>query len=853
MEEQIRDRKVTVDIIHEMKKSFLDYSMSVIVARAIPDDKDGLKPVHRRVLYTLYEEGMTPDKKYQKSANAVGAVMGHYHPHGDSAIYDTMVRMAQDFTYRHCLVDGHGNFGSIDGFGAAASRYTEARLAKISMEMLRDLNKDTVDFQENYDGQRREPVVLPSRFPNILVNGNMGIAVGMATNIPPHNLGELIDGTIALMENPEITIDELMQYIPGPDFPTGGLILGRTGLRNAYTTGNGMITVRSKCEILEANARRKHHEIIVTEIPYGVNKSKLIDRIAECVKEKIVDGITDLRDETSMKTGMRIVIECKKDANVNVILNNLYKFTPLQSSFGINMIALVNGRPESLSLKRALEVYVDFQIEVIERRTRFDLDAALARLHIVEGLLKAIDNIDEVVHIIRNSNDGLEKERLMERFSLSEKQAQAILDMQLRRLSGLNRDKTLEEAAGLRVDIEKYRKILSSKEEVEKIIKTELLEIKNNFADKRRSEISLSIDLNIENEDLIPREDVIITVTSKGYAKRMKQDQYKSQNRGGVGITGMKTNEDDVVEHVLSTSTHDFILFFTSLGRVYKMKAYLIPEGSRTSKGIPIVNLIPSPFEKGEHLAAMSHISSFDDENAYLFFVTKNGIIKRTPVSQFKNIRTNGINAINLTDGDELLQVEVTNGSREIVLGATNGKAIRFNEESVRPVGRNATGVRGMRLEDNDKIVGMAVITEEQNEILVVTEKGFGKRTDIEAYRVQTRGGKGVKTVNITEKNGPLMSLRAVSNDLDLIATTNKGIVIRIHCSDISQTGRAAQGVKLVRLRDDQVVSTVALVMRQDDEETVEDAVVVDENNEATVVENTSEVASEDNQENTEE
>lgn len=812
----IEETKLT----HKLRTSFLNYAMSVIVDRALPDARDGLKPVQRRILYGMDELHVSYNTAHKKCARIVGDVMGKYHPHGDSSIYDALARMAQDFNYRYMLVDGHGNFGSVDGDSPAAMRYTEARLAKISSEMLRDIKKNTVDFQFNYDATEREPVVLPARYPNLLANGAMGIAVGMATNIPPHNLGELIDGTIALMENPEITTDELMQYIPGPDFPTGGLVLGRTGLRNAYETGNGMITIRSKCEILEANNRRRHNEIIVTEIPYGVNKAKLIDRIAECVKEKIVEGIVDLRDETSMKTGTRIVIECRKDVNVNVLLNNLYKYTPLQTSFGINMIALVNGRPESLSLKRALEVYVAFQIEVISRRTKFDLDAAEARLHIVEGLIKAIDNIDEVVHIIRNSNDGLEKERLMERFELSDKQAQAILDMQLRRLSGLNRDKTLEEANQLRIDINRYQAILASKLEVEKIIRQELLEIKESYADKRRSEISLSIDLNIENEDLIPREDVIITITSKGYCKRMKQEQYKSQNRGGVGITGMKTNEDDVVEHVLSTSTHDYILFFTNRGRVYKMKAYLIPEGSRTSKGLPIVNLIPSPFENGEKLAAMSHIDNFDDENEALFFVTKKGIIKRTAVSQFKNIRTNGINAINLADDDELLQVEVTDGHREIVLGASNGKAIRFNEDTIRLIGRNAQGVRGMNLEDGAEIVGMAVITDEYKDILVITENGYGKRTGVEEYRVQTRGGKGVKTVNITQKNGALKTLRAVNDGLDLITTTNKGVVIRIHCSDISQTGRATQGVKLVRLRDDQSVSNVALVYRQEDEVT---------------------------------
>ena len=823
---KIEETKLT----QKLRSSFLNYAMSVIVDRALPDARDGLKPVQRRILYGMDELHVYANAQHKKCARIVGDVMGKYHPHGDSSIYEALVRMAQDFSYRYTLVDGHGNFGSIDGDGAAAMRYTEARMSKISAEILRDLKKNTVDFQPNYDATESEPAVLPARFPNLLANGATGIAVGMATNIPPHNLGELIDGTIALMENPEITVDELMQHIPGPDFPTGGQILGLTGLRNAYTTGNGIITVRAKCEIHEAKTGRGHTEIIVTEIPYAVNKSRLIERIADVAKEKIVEGITDLRDESSMK-GMRIVIECRKDVNANVLLNNLYKYTQLQSSFGMNMIALVDGKPESLTLKRALEVYLDHQINVITRRTQYDLDQALNRMHILEGLIIASDNIEEVIQIIRNSNDGTEKEKLMLRFELSEKQAQAILDMQLRRLSGLNREKTQDEYKDLGILSENLKEILGSRDKLLAVIKEELLEIKNSYADERRSEISLSTDLNIENEDLIPREDVVVTITSKGYAKRMKQDQYKAQNRGGVGVAGIKTNEDDVVEHILPTSTHDFVLFFTNTGRVYKMKAYQIPEGSRISKGLPLVNLLT--FEKGEKLAAVTHIKNFDDENSSIFFVTKKGTVKRTLVSQFKNIRSNGIIAIELNEDDELLQVEVTDGHREIVLGATTGKAIRFNEDTIRLIGRTAAGVRGMRLPVGAEIVGMAVITEEHKHVLVITEKGYGKRTDVDEYRVQTRGGMGVKTLNVTQKNGKLATLRAVSDDMDLIATTNKGVVIRMHCDEISQTGRATQGVRLVRLREDQHVATIALVPREEDEvqDVIDHAKEIIENN----------------------
>ena len=799
----------------KLKRSFLNYAMSVIVDRALPDARDGLKPVQRRILYGMDELKVYYNVAHKKSARIVGDVMGKYHPHGDSSIYEALVRMAQDFSYRYPLVDGHGNFGSIDGDGAAAMRYTEARMSKISAEMLRDLRKNTVDFVPNYDATELEPAVLPARIPNLLVNGATGIAVGMATNIPPHNLGEVIDGTIALMENPELSSEDLMHFIPGPDFPTGGIIMGADGLRQAYNTGTGTIVVRSKCEIIEPKNRKSHAEIIVTEIPYGIRKSTILERIGEVAKEHIVDGIVDLRDESSMR-GMRIVIEVRNDVNPHVLLNNLYKYTQLQSSFGINNIALVDGRPEALSLKRALEVYTNHQIDVITRRTNFELDEDLKRMHILEGFIIATDHIDEIIKIIRGSMNGEEKDLLMQRFNLSERQAQAILDMQLRRLSGLSRQKTEEEYKFLASEVERLRHILESKENKEEIIKNELLEIKAKYNDKRKSEMALHLDLNIENEDLIPRDDVLITITRGGYAKRMKTSEYRSQSRGGVGITGIKTKENDIVEHVISTSTHDFLLFFTNLGRVYKLKGYQIPEGNRTSKGIPLVNMIN--FQDGEHLAAVTNISDIANQEQCIFFATKKGIIKRTSVSQFQNIRTNGINAINLTEGDELLQVEVTDGHREIILGASNGKAIRFNEETVREIGRSATGVRGMKLNEGDELVGMAVVRDDVKDILVVTEKGYGKRTDADEYRLQTRGGMGVKTLNITDKNGRLASLRAVNDDLDLIATTNKGVTIRMHCADISQTGRAAQGVKLIRLRDDQHVSSIAIVEREDDE-----------------------------------
>ncbi len=810
------DRIEKLNINDKLQKSFLSYAMSVIISRALPDIRDGLKPVQRRIVYGMNEMGVYANVAHKKSARIVGDVMGKYHPHGDSSIYDAMVRMAQPFSYRYPLVDGHGNFGNIDGDGAAAMRYTEARMSKIASEMVRDIDKNTVDFIDNYDGTEQEPVVLPSRIPNLLVNGTTGIAVGMATNIPPHNLGEVIDGIVALIHNKDITIEELMNYIKGPDFPTGGQILGLSGLYKAYTTGNGTIVIRSKADI-ENNAKNGKNSIIITEIPYMVNKTKLIERIAEIAKNKIVEGITDIRDESNRK-GVRIVIELRKDVNPEVMLNNLYKYTQLQTSYGMNMICLVNNSPKAVSLKEALDEYLKFQIEIITRRTQYDLDKALARLHILEGYIVAQDNIEEIIKIIRETDDGTEKEKLIERFNLTDIQATAILDMQLRRLSGLNREKILQEQAELHIQIDEFRRILGSEDLKLETIEKELLEIKNKYADERKSEINLHSDLNIENEDLIPREDVIITITSSGYAKRMKQDVYKVQNRGGVGITGIKTKEDDDVWQIIPTSTHDYLYFFTNLGRVYAIKAYQIPESSRTAKGSPIVNYIT--FKDGEKLAAVSRISTTSEEDKYLFFVTKDGIVKRSNLEEFKNIRTNGKYAITLKEGDELFGVATTDGNKEIVLGASSGKSIRFNENDIRVMGRSASGVTGMRFkESEDYIVGMAVIGSDNQEILVVTEKGYGKRSDASLYRLQSRGGTGIKALNVTEKNGKLVTLKAVNDKEDLIITTDKGIVIRMHIKDISVTGRATQGVKLIKLKDDQAISTIATIPSDESEE----------------------------------
>lgn len=803
-----RDRKVAVNIVGEMRKSFLDYSMSVIVARALPDVRDGLKPVHRRILYTLYEEGMTPDKKYQKSANAVGAVMGHYHPHGDSAIYESMVRMAQDFTYRHTLVDGHGNFGSIDGDGAAASRYTEARLAKISMELLRDLNKDTVDFSENYDGQRKEPVVLPSRFPNILVNGNMGIAVGMATNNPPHNLGEVIDGCVAYIDNPDITVTELMQYIKGPDFPTAGVILGNSGIKRAYESGRGAITIRGMATVEETHNK---HRIVITELPYQVNKKALIQRIGELVRDKVIDGISNLSDESALE-GIKIVIDVKKEANANVVLNNLYKHTQLQTSYGINFLMLVDGSPRTLGLREIIEKYIDHQKHVIYRRCQFDLKRYKDRLHILDGLKIALDNIDRVIKIIRESADDDEaKAGLMSNFALSEVQSQAILDMRLKRLTGLEKSKIEEEIAELEKLVKELEEILASEEKILEVIKTEMLEIKDKYADERRTHIDMTAIDYIEDESLIPVENVVITLTNKGYIKRLPADTYKTQNRGGMGVKGMATNEEDFVEHLINATSHDYILMFTNMGKVYRIKGYEIPEYSRQSKGLPIINLLS--LDKDEKVTSLLKISN-DDEYKCLVFATKNGLIKRTDISEFDSIRNNGKKFITLKDNDELVSVKKTTGNDEILMASSNGRMVRFNESAVRIMGRSASGVRGINL-DGGILVGMEIV--EPNEyVLVITEKGYGKKTPVDEYRITNRGGKGVKTVNITEKNGSIVSFKTVDDSKDLMIITDSGIIIRLAVDKISTMSRVTQGVKLINLKEDSIVSSTSIVDREE-------------------------------------
>ena len=803
-----KDRKVAVNIVGEMRKSFLDYSMSVIVARALPDVRDGLKPVHRRILYTLYEEGMTPDKKYQKSANAVGAVMGHYHPHGDSAIYESMVRMAQDFTYRHTLVDGHGNFGSIDGDGAAASRYTEARLAKISMELLRDLNKDTVDFSENYDGQRKEPVVLPSRFPNILVNGNMGIAVGMATNIPPHNLGEVIDGCVAYIDNPEITVTELMQYIKGPDFPTAGVILGNSGIKRAYESGRGTITIRGMATVEETHNK---HRIVITELPYQVNKKSLIQRIGELVRDKVIDGISNLSDESALE-GIKIVIDVKKEANANVVLNNLYKHTQLQTSYGINFLMLVDGSPRTLGLREIIEKYIDHQKHVIYRRCQFDLKRYKDRLHILDGLKIALDNIDRVIKIIRESADDDEaKVGLMSNFSLSEVQSQAILDMRLKRLTGLEKSKIEEEIAELEKLVKELEEILASEEKILEVIKNEMLEIKAKYADKRRTHIDMTAVDYIEDESLIPVENVVITLTNNGYIKRLPADTYKTQNRGGMGVKGMATNEEDFVEHLINATSHDYILMFTNKGKVYRIKGYEIPEYSRQSKGLPIINLLS--LDKDEKVTSLLKISN-DDEYKCLVFATKSGLIKRTDISEFDSIRTNGKKFITLKDDDELVSVKKTTGNDEILMASSNGRMVRFNESAVRIMGRGASGVRGINL-DGGILVGMEIV--EPNEyVLVITEKGYGKKTPVDEYRITNRGGKGVKTVNITEKNGSIVSFKTVDDSKDLMIITDSGVIIRLAVDKISTMSRVTQGVKLINLKEDSIVSSTAIVDKEE-------------------------------------
>ncbi|EGQ3980237.1 DNA gyrase subunit A [Staphylococcus pseudintermedius] len=808
-ESRINERNIS----KEMRESFLDYAMSVIVSRALPDVRDGLKPVHRRILYGLNEQGMTPDKPYKKSARIVGDVMGKYHPHGDSSIYEAMVRMAQDFSYRYPLVDGQGNFGSMDGDGAAAMRYTEARMTKLALELLRDINKDTIDFIDNYDGNEREPSVLPSRFPNLLVNGASGIAVGMATNIPPHNMREVIDGVLSLSHNPDITISELMEDIQGPDFPTAGLILGKSGIRRAYETGRGSVIMRAKAEIESRGGGRDR--IVVTEIPFQVNKARMIEKIAELVRDKKIDGITDLRDETSLRTGVRVVIDVRKDANASVILNNLYKQTPLQTSFGVNMIALVNGRPQLINLKQALYHYLEHQKEVVRRRTEYNLRKAKDRAHILEGLRIALDHIDEIITIIRESEtDKVAMESLQSRFALSERQAQAILDMRLRRLTGLERDKIEQEYNDLIAYIAELEAILADEEKLLELVREELTEIKEKFGDDRRTEIQLGGIDQLEDEDLIPEEQIVITLSHNNYIKRLPASTYRAQNRGGRGVQGMNTLDDDFVSQLVTTSTHDQVLFFTNKGRVYKLKGYEVPELSRQSKGIPIVNVIE--LDQDEVISTMIAVKDLDSEEDFLVFVTKKGLIKRSALSNFNRINRNGKIAIKFRDDDELIAVRLTDGEKHILIGTAQASLIRFKETDVRAMRRIAAGVKGIRLRDGDEVIGLDVADDDnQDEILVVTEKGYGKRTSIEDYRLSKRGGMGVKTAKLTERNGRLVCITTVEGDEDLMVVTNQGVIIRMEVSNISVNGRMAQGVRLIRLDEEQYVSTVAKVKKE--------------------------------------
>lgn len=817
-QEEEHDKIVNVNISNEIKTSFLDYSMSVIVSRAIPDVRDGLKPVHRRILYTMYEEGMTPDKKHQKSANAVGAVMGHYHPHGDAAIYDSMVRMAQDFTYRHVLVDGHGNFGSIDGDPPAASRYTEARLSKISLELLRDINKNTVDFVPNYDDQRKEPSVLPSRFPNILVNGNMGIAVGMATNIPPHNLKEVIDGAIAYIDNPDIDVLGLMQYIKGPDFPTAGTILGNSGIKKAYETGKGTITIRGKAEIHEEHGKNR---IIITEIPYQVNKSALIQRIAELVRDKVIDGISNLNDESALE-GIKVVIDLKKEANAQVVLNHLYKHTQLQVSYGINFLMLINGRPKTVGLKDILYNYIEYQKTVIYRRTQFDLDKALKRAHILEGLKIALDHIDAIIKLIRESNSDEEAaSALKANYGLTDAQVQAILEMKLRRLTGLERDKIELELQELLNTIEELKGILASDEKILNIIKEEMREIALKYCDERRTNIDMTAIEYIEDESLIPVDNVIVSLTNKGYVKRVLVDTYRSQNRGGVGIKGMTTNEEDYVEKLITCSTHDDLLFFTNFGKVYRIRCYEVPEFSRQSKGLPIVNLLAlDSNEVVNSIIPIDVASVSSDDN--LMFITKSGLVKKTNISEFQSIRKSGKIAITLKENDELISVKKTKENDEIIIASNTGRMVRFNENEVRLMGRGASGVKGIDLSDEGFVIGAEKANKDEL-ILVVTENGYGKKTDVEEYRLTHRGGKGVKALNVTDKNGLIVAFKSVQGDEDIILTTNNGIVIRLDVTKIPTLKRNTQGVRLMTLKDNQTVTSVTVTEKAKDDEDLEE------------------------------
>jgi len=810
------DRLENNNIVKEVQDSFLDYSMSVITARAIPDLRDGLKPVHRRILYSMFESGYTPDKPHRKSAKTVGEVMGNYHPHGDSSIYEAMVRMAQDFSYRYMLVDGHGNFGNIDGDGAAAMRYTESRLSKISLELLRNINKDTVDFVPNFDESEKEPVVLPSRFPNILVNGTTGIAVGMATNIPPHNLSEVIDGCVAYINKPEIELDELMKYIKGPDFPTGAIILGNSGIRRAYETGRGSITIRSKAQI-EEKAGKQY--IIIDEVPYGVNTLELKNKVAELVHNKTIDGIADYHSD--LKDGIKITITLKRDANAQVVLNKLFKHTALQTTYGIIFLMLDQGVPKTLGLKDIIVKYIDYQREVIIRRTKFDLDVAEKRVHILEGLKIALDNIDAVIKLIRASKgDDEARAGLMENFKLSEVQANAILEMRLRRLTGLEREKIENELNDLLKTISELKAILASDERVLEVIKTELLEIKQKFGDERRTNIDMTAIEFIEDESLIPEEDIIISLTKNGYIKRLRSDTYKTQNRGGVGIKGMATNEEDFTLHLISMSTHDYILFFSNLGRVYRMKGYEVPEFSRQSKGLPIVNLLP--LEKNENISSIVSIKTNDEITKFLMFATKNGVVKRTPIDEFDNIRKSGKIAIVLKENDELISVKKTCGKNEIVIGASNGRMVRFDEDEIRSMGRSSSGVKGIDL-DGSVVVGAEVV-EPGELVLIVTENGYGKQTIIDEYRKTHRGSKGVKALNVTEKNGAMVSLKCLSQDskLDLIIMTDSGILIKLPLEQVSTLKRATQGVRLINLKGDQKVSTVALIDKESEVNEVE-------------------------------
>ena len=801
------------DIVTEISDSFIDYSMSVITSRAIPDLRDGLKPVHRRILWSMYEEGNTPDKPHKKSATTVGYVMGHYHPHGDSSIYDAMVRLAQDFNQRYMLVDGHGNFGNIEGDGAAAYRYTEARLARISLEMLRDINKETVDMMPNFDETSPEPTVLPSRFPNVLVNGSMGIAVGMATNIPPHNLTEVINGCVAYIDNPEIDTMGLMQHIKGPDFPTGGVILGNSGIKKAYETGRGSITIRSKAYIEE---HANHNQIVITEVPYGVNTMELKNKVAELVHNKIIEGISDYH--TDLKDGVKITITLKKDANAQVVLNNLYKHTNFQVNYGIIFLVIDNGTPKTLPLKDIIVKYIDHQKEVIIRRTRYDLKKAEERVHILEGEKIALDNIDEVVHIIRSSKSDEEaQKRLIERFGLDEIQAQHILDMRLRKLTGLSREAVENELAELALKIKDYNDILASEARVLGIIKQEMIEIRDKYGDERRTDIDMTAIDYIEDESLIPVENIIISLTNKGYVKRIKTDTYKTQHRGGVGIKGMTTNEEDFAEQLINAKTHDYILFFSNRGRVYRIKGYEIPEFSRQSKGLPIINLLP--LEKEEKIRSVVVVDPNDSTYNYLVFATKKGLVKRTRIEEFDNIRTSGKIAIVLKEEDELVKVDKTTGDNEIIICSSAGRAVRFNEQEIRSMGRNTSGVKGIDITDAE-VVGCEVITDKDNQqILIITKLGYGKKTNVSEFRLTHRGSKGVKALNVTDKNGQLVSIRTVVGDEDLMVVTDKGVIIRLSLENISTLKRATQGVRLIRLKDDQSVGSVAIVAKEDEEE----------------------------------